>query len=142
MGKAVLLLVVLLVAVGGGLVYNYQRNAYLEADLHKPRPYATIPTADLAKLIAAYEKEIGRSKSRVASAPTGEDAINRRDESDLGGRADAFANFQRNNEQWKAQRGQVIDKQVELDQLKFEKSIRDRHLDDPQYVLKARLLTF
>jgi hypothetical protein len=142
MGKAVLLLLVLVVAVVGGGYYNYQRNAGIEADLHKPRPYAKFATADITKLIAAYQKEIQGKKARTAAAPSGADAIDRRDASDVGGKADAFAGFQRQNEQWKAQRGQIMEQEVQLKDLQFEKSIRDRHLDDPQYVFKQRLLTF
>lgn len=139
----VLLLLVALAAVGvGGLAYNYNRNAYLEADLQKPRPYATVPTADLAKLIAAYQADIKRRKGGISAAPGGAEAIDRKDDSDVGGKADAFAGFQRQNESWKRQRGQVMEQEAELQKLQFEKSIRDRHLDDPKYVFKTRLLTF
>jgi hypothetical protein len=142
MGKILVLLLVLVVAAAGGLYYNYNRNANLEADLNKPRPYAKFKTADIEKLIAAYQIEVKRAKGGVANAPGGEDAIAHADSSDVGGRADAFASFQRENERWKAQRGRAMEEQVELEKLQFEKSIRDRHLDDPMYVLKARLLTF
>jgi hypothetical protein len=142
MGKALLLLVVLVVGAAGGLYYNYNRHASIEADLQKPRPYAKIPTADLAKLIQAYQSDIKRAKARVAAAPTGSDSIDRRDASDVGGKAEAFAGFQHQNEQWKEQRGRVMEQEAELKQLLFEKSIRDRHLDDPRFVFKARLLTF
>jgi hypothetical protein len=142
MVKVLLLLLVIVAAGAGGLYYNYNRNAGLEADLHQPRPYAKIPTADLTKLIQAYQQEIKRRKAGIAAAPAGSDSIERRDSSDLGGRADAFAGFQKENERWKAQRGQVIEQEVQLKDLLFEKSIRDRHLDDPKYVLKQRLLTF
>ena len=142
MGKILLLLIVLVAAVAGGGYYNYNRNAGIEADLHQPRPYQGYKTEDLAKLIAAYQSEIQRSKGRVASGPGSDDAISAKGESDVGGKAEAFADFQRQNERWKAQRGTVIEKEIELKQLQFEKSIRDRHLDDPKYVFKARLLTF
>jgi len=142
MAKWLLLFVVLVGAACGGLYYNYQRNAYMEADLHKPRPYAQIPTADLAKLIQAYQGEIKQQKSHIAATPGGSDSIDRQDASDVGGKADAFADFQRANEHWKAQRGRVMEKEVELKDLLFEKTIRDRHLDDPKFVFKQRLLTF
>ncbi|HTO07121.1 MAG TPA: hypothetical protein VMR86_08690 [Myxococcota bacterium] len=142
MVKLVLLFVVLVAAAGGGLYWNYNRNAGMEADLHKPRPFANLSTPDLVKLIAAYEAETKRAKARVAAAPGGEDAIDRKGESDVGGKAEAFAAFQRQNEAWKAQRGAAMEHQVELEQLKFEKTIRDRHLDDPTEVFKRRLLTF
>lgn len=142
MGKVLLLLLVLVAATAGGLYHNYNRNAYLIADLQKPRPYAKVATADLGKLIHAYESEIKQRKARVAAAPSGAESIERRDASDVGGKADAFAGFQRENERWKAQRGQVMEQEVELKQLLFEKTIRDRHLDDPEYVFKQRLLTF
>lgn len=142
MGKAILLLLVLVALVVGGGFYNYHRNAALEADLHKPRPYAKFSTADITKLIEAYQKDIQRKKARTAAAPSGADAIDRRDDSDVGGRADAFAGFQRENERWKAERGRIMEQEVELKDLLFEKSIRDRHLDDPKYVFKQRLLTY
>jgi hypothetical protein len=142
MGKAILLLLVLVAALVGAGYWNYNRNAGIEADLHKPRPFANISTPDLVKLIAAYEGEAKRAKARIAAAPGGEEAISQKDDSDVSGKAEAFANFQRNNEAWKAQRGAAMEKQVELEQLKFEKSIRDRHLDDPKEVFRQRLLTF
>jgi len=142
MGKVLLTLLVLAAAVVGGGFYNYTRNANIEADLHKPRPYARYSTADLAKLIAAYQGDVKRAKQAVAAAPHGASAIDRQDASDVGGKADAFAGFQRENERWKAQRGHVMEQEAELQQLLFEKSIRDRHLDDPAFVFKQRLLTF
>ena len=142
MGKVLLLLIVIAAAVAGGGYYNYQRNAAIEADLAKPRPYANVPTADLSKLIAAYQGDIKRAKQATAAAPTGADAIDRRDSADVEGKADAFAGFQRENERWKAQRGRVMEQESELQKLLFEKSIRDRHLDDPAFVFKQRLLTF
>ena len=142
MGKVLLGLLVLVGACVGGLVYNYNRNAPMEADLHQPRPYANVSTADLGKLIQAYQADIKSKKARVAAAPMGSDSIDRRDASDLGGKADAFAGFQRENERWKEQRGRVMEQEAELKQLLFEKSIRDRHLDDPKYLFKQRLLTF
>lgn len=142
MGKVLLLLVVLVGGSAGGLYYNYQRNSPMEADLHLPRPYANIKTADLAKLIQAYQSDIKQHKARVAAAPSGSDAIDRQDASDVGGKADAFAGFQRENERWKLQRGRVMEQEAELKQLLFEKTIRDRHLDDPRHVFKQRLLTF
>jgi len=142
MGKVVLLLLVVVVGGAGGLYWNYNRNVGMEADLHKPRPFAKVSTPDLLKLIEAYQLETKRAKARVAAAPAGEDAIARKDASDLSGKADAFAAFQRENERWKAQRGNAMEHDAELQQLQFEKSIRDRHLDDPAYVFKQRLLTF
>ncbi|HTO52517.1 MAG TPA: hypothetical protein VMR50_03945 [Myxococcota bacterium] len=142
MTKYVLVLLVLVAGAAGGLYWNYQRNAAMVADLSKPRPYAKFSTADVTKLIAAYQGEIKRKKARVAAAPGGQDAISQKGESDVGGKAEAFENFQHENERWKAQRGAVIEEEVELQALLFEKSIRDRHLDDPDYVFKARLLTY
>jgi hypothetical protein len=142
MVKALLLFVVLVVGVVGFGFYNYNRNAGIEADLHKPRPYAQYSTADIAKLVAAYQADVKQSKARVASAPSGSSAIDRKDSSDVEGKADAFAGFQRENERWKEQRGHVMEQESELQKLLFEKSIRDRHLDDPVFVFKARLLTF
>ena len=141
MGKVVLLLLVVVVGGAGGLYWNYNRNVGMEADLHKPRPYAGVPTEDLTKLIKAYQGDITRQKSRIAATPGG-DSIDRQDASDLGGKADAFSDFQRANERWKAQRGRVMEKEVELRDLLFEKTIRDRHLDDPKFLFKKRLLTF
>jgi hypothetical protein len=141
MGKVLVLLVLLMGLVGGGY-YNYQRNAPMDADLQEQRPYRAIPSADLAKLIMSAQKDIARAKGAVASAPHGASAIDAQDASDVGGKAKAFAGFQRENERWKAQRGRVMEQEAELKPLLFEKSIRDRHLDDPQYVFKKRLLSF
>src|SRR5262249_42747445 len=111
MGKAFLLLVLLVGAIVGGGYWNYNRNAAMEADLHKPRPFANISTPDLVKLLAAYEDEAKRAKARVASTPGSDAAISRKGESDVEGKAEAFAQFQRQNEAWKAQRGNVMEHQ-------------------------------
>lgn len=112
MVKVVLLLLVLVGAAVGAGYWNYNRNAAIEADLHKPRPFAGVSTPDLLKLIAAYEADTKRVKARVAAAPAGEDAISRKDASDVSGKAEAFENFQKENERWKAARGNVTEHQV------------------------------
>jgi hypothetical protein len=140
MGKVMLLLVLLVGLVGGGY-YNYQRNAALDADLQEPRPYRAIPTADLVKLIADTQKDVARRKGSVAGAPHGASAIDAQDSSDLGGKAKAFAGFQRENERWKAQRGAVMEQEILLKEFLHEKQLRDKDLDSFSRI-KRRVLTF
>jgi hypothetical protein len=142
MFKAFLALILGVAALAGGAFYNYSRNVGLEADLHKPRPYATLSTPDVAALVAAYEQELARIKGSVAKAPGGEGVIDRFDSSDVGGKAKGFASFQRENERWKNQRGLVFEQEKTLAEARFEKSIRDRRLDDPMHRIWLRLTTF
>jgi len=141
MGKATLLLIVLVVGGVGGGFYNYQRNAPMDADLAEARPYRAVPTADLLKTIASTQKDVQRRKGAVAAAPTGASAIDATDSSDVGSRANAFAGFQRQNEQWKAQRGAVMEQEILLKQLMHEKELRDKDVDSWTRI-KRRVLTF
>jgi hypothetical protein len=142
MFKGVLALLVLVAALAGGAYFNYMRNAPLDADLHKPRPYATISTPDVTALLQAYEQELARAKGGVANAPGGEGAIDRADRSDLGGKARGFASFQKENERWKNQRGRVFEQEKQLADIRLEKSIRDRRLDDEWTRIWRRVSTF
>jgi hypothetical protein len=140
MGKVVLLLALLLGLVGAGY-YNYNRNEAMDADLKEPRPYRAIPSADLAKLIASSQKDIARKKGAIAAAPHGASAIDAQDSSDVGGKAKAFAGFQRENERWKEQRGAVMDQEILLKDLQHEKQLRDKDVDSFTRI-KRRVLTF
>jgi hypothetical protein len=137
MFKYVLLLIVLVVGLGGAGYYNYQRNAAMDADLLEPRPYRAVPSADLAKIIASTQKDVARRKGSIASAPHGASAIDAKDASDVGGRANAFAGFQRENERWKNERGAMMEQEVLLKQLQHEKELRDKDLD-PMSRIKRR----
>ena len=140
--KAILVLVVLVIGVGGGGYYNYTRNAGMDADLQQPRPFKTIATPDVAKLLSAYEADIARLKGTVASAPGGAGVIDRFDASDVGGKAQGFASFQRENQRWKNARGQVFELERTIADLRLEKSIRDRGLDVEQTRIWRRIRTF
>jgi len=142
MFKAILALLVLCSAVVGGGYYNYQRNAPMDADLQKERPYKTLATADVQKLLAAYGAEHTRAKNSVANAPGGAGAIDRFAASDVGGKAQGFATFQRENERWKNARGQVFEQEKTLADLRLEKSIRDRGLDIERTRIWRRISTF
>lgn len=141
MFKYVFLLLVLVVGLAGAGYYNYQRNAAMDADLAEARPYRAIPSADLANIIASTQKDVARRKSSLASAPQGASNIDSTDSSDVGGRANAFAGFQRENETWKKQRGAVMEQEVLLKELLHEKQLRDKDLD-PMSRIKRRVLTF
>ena len=142
MVKAILLLLVLAIGVGGAGYYNYVRNAPMDSDLSQPRPYKTLATPDVAKLLAAYEADLGRAKGSVAKAPGGEAVIERFDASDVGGKAQGFASFQRDNQRWKNQRGKVFELEKTVSDLRLEKSIRDRGLDDEHTRVWRRVTTF
>lgn len=141
MFKYVFLLLVLVVGLAGAGYYNYQRNAAMDADLAENRPYRAIPSAELAKIIASTQKDVARRKGNLASAPHGASNIDATDSSDVGGRANAFAGFQRENEAWKNQRGAVMEQEVLLKDLLHEKQLRDKDLD-PMSRIKRRVLTF
>jgi len=142
MFKAILALVVLVIGVGGGGYYNYKRNAPMDADLHLPRPFKSNATPDVSRLLAAYEADLARLKGSVSSAPGGEGVIDRFDASDVGGKAQGFASFQRDNQRWKNARGQVFELEKTVGDLRLEKSIRDRGLDVEQTRIWRRVSTF
>ena len=142
MVKAFLLLLVLLVAAAGTGYWNYNRNAGLVADAYQERPYKTLSTADVTQLLAAYEKEAGRAKQGVMGAPGEASQIDAYDSSDVGGKAEAFAQYQRQNDHWKNERGKAMEQEFMVKGLRFEKSIRDRHLDDEKARFWLRLTTF
>jgi hypothetical protein len=142
MFKAILLLLVLVIGVGGTGYYNYVRNEPMDADLAKPRPFKTLKTPDVAQLLSAYEKDLVRLKGGVAKAPGGEGVIDKFDASDVGGKAQGFASFQRDNERWKNARGQVFELEKTVKDLRLEKSIRDRGLDVEQTRIWRRISTF
>lgn len=139
--KTFLALMILVIAVVGGGYYNYARNAHLDADLQQLRPFATLKTPDVAQLLSAYEKDVARLKGNVGQAPGGADVIDRFDSSDVGGKAQGFASFQKNNERWKNARGQVFELEKTINDLRFEKSIRDRGLDNEKTRIWRRLTT-
>jgi hypothetical protein len=141
MFKAFLALVVLVIAVVGGGYYNYSRNAPMDADLLQPRPFATLKTPDVAQLLSAYEKDVARIRGSIAKAPGGAEVIDRFDSSDVGGKAQGFANFQKDNQRWKNARGQVFELEKTIKDLRFEKSIRDRGLDVEKTRIMRRLTT-
>ena len=142
MFKAILFLLVLVIGVGGGGYYNYTRNEPMDADLHKQRPFSSLKTPDVTQLLAAYEKDVARLKAGVASAPGGEGVIDRFDASDVGGKAQGFASFQRDNERWKNKRGQVFELEKTIADLRAEKSIRDRGLHIEKTRIWRRVSTF
>ncbi|MEX2205655.1 MAG: hypothetical protein WEF50_05440 [Myxococcota bacterium] len=139
--KTFLALMILVVAVVGGGYYNYARNAHLDADLQQPRPFATLETPDVAQLLSAYEQDAARLRGNVAKAPGGADVIDRFDSSDVGGKAQGFASFQKDNQRWKNARGQVFELEKTITDLRFEKSIRDRGLDNEKTRIWRRLTT-
>ena len=140
--KAILVLLFLAIATGGTGYYNYTRNAPMDADLSKPRPFSTLKTPDVGQLLAAYEKDLARLKGAVASAPGGAEVIDRFDSSDVGGKAQGFASFQKDNQRWKNKRGQVFELEKTIGDLRLEKSIRDRGLDVEKTRIWRRISTF
>jgi len=141
MFKAILALLVLVIGVVGGGYYNYMRNAPMDADLQQPRPFATLKTPDVAELLAAYERDAARLRGNVGKTPGGADVIDRFDASDVGGKAQGFASFQKDNQRWKNARGQVFELEKTIKDLRFEKSIRDRGLDVEKTRVWRRLTT-
>lgn len=142
MFKLVLAFVVLVAAVAGGGYWNYQRNAPLVAEVEGPRPYKTLSDADFKKLLAAYEGQLNRHKQGVSGTPGEAGGIDAHDSSDVGGKAQAFAQYQRQNERWKRERGQVMEDEHMVKELRREKAIRERGLDDPHARFWLRLTTF
>ena len=142
MFKAVLALVVVLVALAGGGFWNYQRNAHLVADVEKPRPYGSLSDADFEQMLAAYEGEARRAKQGVANTPGEAAQIDAYGSSDLGGKAEGFESYQRQNERWKRERGRAMEQDFMVKELRAEKAIRDRGLDDPRKRFWLRLTTF
>jgi hypothetical protein len=142
MFKALLALVVLAAVVAGGGYWNYQRNAYLVADVEVARPYGSLSDSDFKQLLAAYEAQAQRARGGVSNTPGEADQVDAYDSSDVGGRAQGFESFQRQNDKWKRERGHAMEEEAMVQALRKEKALRDRGLDDPAERFWLRLTTF
>jgi hypothetical protein len=142
MGKAFLAIVVLAALVGGGGYWNYQRNAHLVAEIEGPRPYGSLSDADFEQLLAAYELQAKHARAGVATTPGEAAQVDAYDRSDVGGRAEGFESYQRQNDKWKRERGHAMEQEAMVKELRKEKTIRDRGLDDPSARFWYRLTTF
>ena len=142
MGKAILGILVLAVLLAGGGFWNYQRNAHLVADVEGVRPYKTLSDDDFAQLLAAYESQAKFARAGVANTPGDAAQVDAYGSSDVGGRAQGFESYQRQNEKWKRERGNAMEQEAMVAALRKEKSLRDRGLDDPKARFWLRLTTF
>jgi hypothetical protein len=139
MGKALFVLLLLLAAAGGGGYYNYQRNAHLDEELGA-RPYASLSTEQLELLIGAYEQERAELARQVALIAS-DDNANGYAPADLMGKVQGFDRAQRESGRWREIHGQMLEREVELDNLAHEKSIRARGLDDEWQRIWRRVVT-
>lgn len=136
-----LLLFVLLLGIPAVAGLNYLRNAPLDQELAN-RPYGGLSDADLDTLLAAYEGEVQRGREVVGEEPTTYALNDPSKFGDYGEKVEAFEKFQRSNEGWKRDRGQLFGTQNTLEELQHEKSIRDRGLDEPTTRIWRRISTF
>jgi len=140
MAKILVVLLVLVLCVGGAGYWNYQRNAPLDAELQN-RPYAAYSDDELSLLREAYESEKSsheRRLERVAQSGGAEQAYA---PSDLSGKIDGFRAAQKQSARWKRARDEVLDREVEIERLQHELSIRARGLDDEWTRIMRRVTT-
>jgi hypothetical protein len=140
MGKAMLALVLLLAAAGGGGYYNYQRNAHLDEELGA-RPYASLSTEQLELLVAAYQQERDELARQVAVVAADDGSPSRAPAADFMGKVSDFDRAQRDSVRWREVRGQMLEREVELEKLEREKGIRARGLDDEWTRIWRRVTT-
>ena len=142
MVKTLSAFVILIVAVAVGGFVNYQRNAPMDAELAN-RPYADLATKDLVSLQSAYQAEVAGFQKKLGDPSADRTtALDGLAPGDVGGRALAFDSFQRKNQAWRALNLQKIERQLELDKISRELSIRSKGLDDPKKRIMRRILTF
>ena len=142
MAKVLLGFLVVVVALCGAAIGNYQRNANLDQEL-RDRPYAGMSDEDLNALLSAYKGEaqgyqaklngLGKDRTKVMDgyAPA-----------DYNGKLKAFENFQRKNESWRDVNRQRLSHEVEIEKLEKEASIRARGLHIEKNRIMRRITTF
>ena len=137
--KSMPVLVALCAVLIGGFV-NYQRNAPLDVELQN-RTYAELKQADLEALLAAYQLETQRLRVWVDQEPPAGTPDHAKGASDVGGKAETFARFQREANRCRALRQEVLEREATIEALEKEKSIRARGLDQPWRQILRRLTT-
>ena len=135
------LLLLILLGVPGLGFYNYHRNAHLDQELQN-RTYANLSDADLNALAEAYRGEVDRLRRMLTEDPDGQAALDGIAAGDFGRKVKRFESFQQENREWKAARGQAMEREAALEELERELSIRERRLDEPLQRVKRRLLHF
>jgi hypothetical protein len=121
--------------------YNYHRNAYLDEELEF-RSYRGIKDADLALLTDAYQDELKGLQTRYTSL--GDPA---QLPPEKGGRPEVRVNLrqfertQRANERRKDLHREILEREVELEQLRTEQRIRDLRLDQAWRRILRRVTT-
>ena len=141
MGKFFLALFVLVLLLGGGGYYNYHRNAGLDQEL-AVRPHKGLSTPDLEALAAAYRSEIDNDRMLVGERPQGTELMNGLKAGDYDSKVKSFEKFQGYNNQWKAARRNMAERQVALEEVEKELSIRARGLHQEHTRIWRRISTF
>jgi hypothetical protein len=129
--------------LGGAGYWNYQRNAGLDRDLEN-RPYRTLSTGDLQLLEQAYRDELTGYTQKLdvhrraaASGHSGSYAP-----SDLQGKIEGFGRAQARAGQMREVNLEKLEREVGIEQIAHELTIREAGLDQPWNRIKRRLLTF
>ena len=142
MGKFLLIVLVLGVALGIGGYTNYERNAHLDEEL-RDRPYAGYSDADLDSLTNAYEGEMSGLQARLGKAAGDNTRVmDGYAPADFDGKVKAFEQFQRKNNAYRDTNRKRLGHQVELENLQKEQRIRSEGLNDEFTRIKRRVLTF
>lgn len=142
MAKVLLGFLVVVVALCGAAIGNYQRNANLDQEL-RDRPYAGMSDEDLNALLNAYKGEAQGYQAKLSGL--GKDRTKVMDgyaPADYNGKLKAFENFQRNNESWRDVNRQRLSHEVEIEKLDKEAGIRARGLHIEKNRIMRRITTF
>jgi hypothetical protein len=125
------------VAAGGA---NYVRNAPLDAELAN-RPYAGVSDADLQTMAKAYEGDIAQARGQLETEPSSSSYSDPGQYAAYDEKVAAFERFQRSNSDWKGRRSALFEREVTLEGLRREKSIRQRGLHKPWGRILRRITT-
>ena len=137
--KVLGIIFLVLVALAGAAVFNYQRNAPLDKALEF-RPYAGLSDADLQALIDAYQTDVVQKTQGLGGGPD-VGIISRPHPSAFDEKLRAFERFQAENERWKQGHRAAIEGRVIVDRLLKEKAIRDAGLHEEWRRVLRRVVT-
>jgi len=130
-GGKIIQLLVLLAILGGGLGWNYKRNA--EAEATEVRPYRGYSDAELEQLKAAQQSETDR---RNAVYRAGSPKVTVQDRALLGDRVDEFERVRKISARKRELASRVADSRASIKLIEAEQVLRER--DRPIYKMILR----
>ncbi len=142
MAKVLTGVVLALLVLGIGGFANYQRNADLDTEFQKRRPYRGTSDADLELLIQAYTEERLGLQARLDSDRDRTGVMDGYAPSDFNGKLKAFERFQRKNESWREANRAKLERELVVEEIRREQAIRRSGMDSPWKRIRRRVLSF